>query len=75
MITCRTTRIGEFAVAYRVYYRKYCITQENQNTNKYVQKETIHPYLRIHPWKSETEFADSLLKNIIYNAGRKVLYI
>lgn len=72
---CRTTRIGELSAAYHVcyrsIYRRYCTTQENQYM---IQKKTIHPYLQIHPWKSETEFANSLLKNIIYNAGEKLLY-
>lgn len=65
---CRTTRIGKFTAVYCTYYRRYCTTQENQYTDEYKQKKTIHPYLQIHPWKSETEFANSLLKNVIYNA-------
>ncbi|XP_012215382.2 pseudouridylate synthase RPUSD4, mitochondrial-like [Linepithema humile] len=65
MIICRTARIGEFAAAYRVCYKRYYTTQENQHT---MQKKTIHPYFQIHPWKSEIEFANSLLKNVIYNA-------
>lgn len=32
-----------------------------------VNKE-VHPYRRIHPWQSESEFAKDLLKNVIYHS-------
>ncbi|CAK9831053.1 Pseudouridylate synthase RPUSD4, mitochondrial [Anthophora retusa] len=30
-------------------------------------KKSIHPFKQIHPWRSEKEFADDLLNNIIYD--------
>ncbi|XP_070163935.1 pseudouridylate synthase RPUSD4, mitochondrial [Polyergus mexicanus] len=63
MTLFRTTRNSEFATAFCTCYRKYC-TVEDVYTQK---KKVVHPYGQIHPWKSENEFANSLLKNIIYN--------
>ncbi|XP_011703224.1 PREDICTED: RNA pseudouridylate synthase domain-containing protein 4-like [Wasmannia auropunctata] len=63
MTIFRNIRISEFAAAFRTCYRKYNTT-ENYTTTK---EKVVHPYCRIHPWKSEDEFAKDLLKNIIYN--------
>ncbi|EZA49789.1 hypothetical protein DMN91_003387 [Ooceraea biroi] len=57
----RIARTGEFAAMYRACYRGYC-TAEQKN------EKTVHPYCNIHPWKSESEFASSVLKNVLYNA-------
>lgn len=65
MTLFRTTRNGEFATAFCTCYRRYCISAEDEYPTK---RKVIHPYRQIHPWKSENEFANSLLKNIIYNA-------
>jgi len=55
-------RVGGFGSMHRTYYRRYYTESEKD-------KKEIHPYRKIHPWKSETEFANSLLKNVIYNTG------
>lgn len=72
MTLFRTTRNGEFAAAFYTCYKTYCTGVEDVYTPK---KKVIHPYRQIHPWKSEKEFANSLLKNIIYNAGRLSFYV
>ncbi|XP_043463898.1 mitochondrial RNA pseudouridine synthase Rpusd4-like [Leptopilina heterotoma] len=38
----------------------------NHETSEKVYKEK-HPYKQIHPWKSASEFSESLVKNILYN--------
>lgn len=63
-------RTSELAAVYRVYHRSYCTKDTVQKTQK-----VIHPYRMIHPWKSETEFTNSILKNVIYNAGKILLYL
>ncbi|KAL6254389.1 hypothetical protein P5V15_014437 [Pogonomyrmex californicus] len=63
----RSARISEFTTTFRTLYRNYYTTEkilERENT----ETREIHPYRRIHPWKSEREFVDDLLKNVIYNA-------
>ncbi|XP_050452146.1 pseudouridylate synthase RPUSD4, mitochondrial-like [Cataglyphis hispanica] len=65
MMLFRSTQNSEFAAAFYTCYRTYCTRMEDVYTP---QKKVIHPYRQIHPWKSENEFANSLLKNIIYNA-------
>ncbi|KAG5314728.1 RUSD4 synthase, partial [Acromyrmex insinuator] len=67
MTVFRRMRTNEFAVAFRTCYRKYYTTENDTTTTTTIQK-VIHPYNRIHPWKSETEFAKDLLKNVIYNS-------
>ncbi|XP_018302761.1 RNA pseudouridylate synthase domain-containing protein 4 [Mycetomoellerius zeteki] len=82
MTVFRSVRLSEFAVAFRTCYRKYCTTEnypttttENypttttENYPTTTTEKVIHPYYRIHPWKSENEFAKDLLKNVIYNSG------
>lgn len=64
----KTMQTNVSAIACRTC-RKYCTTEKPYTLTK---KKEIHPYLRIHPWKSEKEFTKYLLKNIIYNAGRKL---
>jgi hypothetical protein len=62
MTILNAMRVGGFAATYRACYRRYHIKSEKD-------KKEIHPYRRIHPWESENEFVNSLLKNVIYNAG------
>ncbi|XP_012527997.2 mitochondrial RNA pseudouridine synthase RPUSD4 [Monomorium pharaonis] len=50
--------IGEFTATFRTCYRKYCTSETTQ---------VVHPYRNMHPWKSENEFTNHLLKNVIYN--------
>lgn len=63
MTVLRSVRTKEFAAAIRICCRNYCTTEPYRNESK-----VIHPYRQIHPWKSENEFANDLLKNVIYNA-------
>lgn len=63
MTVFRSLRTSEFAATFRTCYRKYS-TKENYTT----AEKVVHPYWGIHPWKSEKEFTDDLLKNVIYNA-------
>ncbi|KMQ97959.1 rna pseudouridylate synthase domain-containing protein 4-like protein [Lasius niger] len=63
MTLLRTMRNDEFAAALCTCYRRYCTVGD-----EYTTKKVIHPYRQIHPWKSENEFANSLLKNVLYNA-------
>lgn len=56
-----------FIAACRTWCRRYCSSEEIYTLSK---KKIPHPYRKIHPWKSEREFAKDLVKNIIYNAGR-----
>ncbi|XP_029167521.1 mitochondrial RNA pseudouridine synthase RPUSD4-like [Nylanderia fulva] len=66
MTLFRIMRNSEFATTFCMYSRRYSTNiLENECTTK---KKVIHPYRQIHPWKSENEFANSLLKNVIYNA-------
>lgn len=66
MTLFRIMRNSEFATTLCTCSRKYCT---NILENEYTKKEkVIHPYRQIHPWKSKNEFANSLLKNVIYNA-------
>ncbi|XP_011262875.1 mitochondrial RNA pseudouridine synthase Rpusd4 isoform X2 [Camponotus floridanus] len=62
MMLLRTTRNNEFAMAFCTCYKKYCTAGDEYTKN------LVHPYRRIHPWKSENEFVNDLLKNVIYNA-------
>lgn len=71
MMLLRTTRNNEFAMAFCTCYKKYC-TVGNEYTTK---KNLVHPYRRIHPWKSENEFVNDLLKNVIYNAGKLSFFV
>lgn len=59
-------RIGEFAAACRTYCRRYCTANEEEYRLP-KKKKIIHPYRQIHPWESKKEFADNLVKNVIYN--------
>lgn len=34
------------------------------------KKTTLHPYRKLHPWKSLIDFTDSILNQIIYNNGK-----
>ncbi|KYN08111.1 PREDICTED: RNA pseudouridylate synthase domain-containing protein 4-like [Cyphomyrmex costatus] len=64
MTVLRSVRTSEFAII-RTCYRKYCTTENHMTTTK---QKVIHPYSQIHPWKSENEFANDLLKNVVYNS-------
>lgn len=70
MMLFRITRNNEFAMAFCTCYKKYSTVGDEHTT-----KKVIHPYRRIHPWKSENEFVNNLLKNVIYNAGRSSFFV
>ncbi|KAK2587123.1 hypothetical protein KPH14_002885 [Odynerus spinipes] len=44
--------------------RKYCTDEAKYTLEK---KKIIHPYRKLHPWKSLDKFSQYLLNNIIYN--------
>jgi hypothetical protein len=50
-------------------------TSASTNTNDSISVEEMetersqHPYKRLFPWKSKTEFVEDLLKNVVFNEG------
>lgn len=70
MMVFRSMRTSEFAATFRACYRSRYFTTESHAT---MEKKVVHPYSVIHPWRSEDEFAKDLLKNVIYNAGGRII--
>ncbi|KZC10958.1 PREDICTED: ribosomal large subunit pseudouridine synthase C-like [Dufourea novaeangliae] len=66
------TKLGSFVrickPGINAFYTKAFKTDYTQHATQKCSKRDIHPYKRIHPWKSLREFSEDLVNNVIYNS-------